>query len=235
MKNDFTLSVPSPCHERWSEFTPTEMGRFCGSCQKEVIDFTQWNEDQIKHYFTQTTKSTCGRFHSKQLITYHKPAKPNRSWLSASILALVLLIMSRPTEAQSKRKVAAQEQVEKKFIAQQSDTIITKVTIHGVVRDALDESLLPGVNILRRGTSEGIVSDANGRYEFIILQPKQTEQLTFSFIGYETREFDLPINKCSVEIKIDLMLDTQVLGDFIVVPRYSPRRLWWKVKNIFRR
>jgi CarboxypepD_reg-like domain len=235
MKNDFTLSVPSPCHERWSEFTPTEKGRFCGSCQKEVIDFTQWNEDQIKLYFTQTTKSTCGRFHSKQLTRYHEREKANRSWLNASILALLLLIMSRPTEAQPKRKMLRQEQVEKKFPAQQFDTIITKATIRGVVRDASDGSMLPGVNIIRKGTSEGIVSDADGKYEFVILEPKQTELLVFSFIGYETREFDLPINARPVEIKIDLMLDTQVLGDFVIVHRYSPRRLWWKVKNIFRR
>ncbi len=40
MKKDFPLSAPHPCHEQWGEFTPTEKGRFCGACQKEVIDFT---------------------------------------------------------------------------------------------------------------------------------------------------------------------------------------------------
>jgi hypothetical protein len=240
MKNDFTISVPSPCQERWSEFIPTEKGRFCGSCQKEVIDFTQWNEDQIKQYFTLNKRSSCGRFRAKQLTTYHEP-KPNRSWLNASILAFVLLILSRPTEAQSKRKMVGQEQLERKFPANYLETVITKVTFHGVVKASEDSSAMPGVNVLWKGTSEGTVTDADGKFEITIHNPKPSETLVFSFIGYETCEHQVSIKSSKIELNTTLSADIQVLGDTIVVGgmisthRYSPRRLWWKAKNIFRR
>lgn len=241
MKKDFSISVPSPCHELWSEFTPTEKGRFCVACQKEVIDFTQWNEDQIKHYFTQATQSTCGRFRAKQLTSYHEPIKPSRSWLSASLLAFVLLIMSRPAEAQSKRKVAAQEQVEMKHGEVHYDKVIDKVTLHGKVRASEDSFALPGVNVTRKGTDEGTVTDVDGKFMLTIQAPKPSETFTFSFIGLTTHEQDVTVNNSEIVMNINLSVDTHALSEVIVVggvcstPRYSPRRLWWKIKNIFRK
>jgi hypothetical protein len=242
MKKDFTLSVPRPCHERWSEFTPTEKGRFCGCCQKEVIDFTQWNEDQIKHYFRQLTQPACGRFRQDQLTTYTNLQTNKRYWFTAPFIAFMLLILSRPAEAQSQRKMAKQEQVDQKKPVELSvDTIVTKVTLRGVICDSVDGSPLPGVNVVRKGTTEGAVSDHEGKYELVILQPKSMERLVFSFIGYSTSEVDVPINKPYVEINTDLNYDKVELGEVVVVGgvvsvhRYSPRRLWWKVKNAFRR
>jgi CarboxypepD_reg-like domain len=235
MKKDFSLSVPTPCHERWSEFTPTEKGRFCGSCQKEVIDFTQWNEEQIKRYFKQATQSTCGRFRAKQLTTYHEPAKLSRSWLSASVLAFILLMMSRPAEAQSKRKIARQEQVEIKLGEVYSNKIIDKVILHGTVRSSEDSSALPGVNVTRKGKAEGTVTDADGKFEITIYDANVSESLVFSFIGLKTMESAVSIDSPIKEIEILMQDDIQVLGGLVVTRRYSPRRLWWKIKNVFRR
>lgn len=41
------LHIPEPCHEKWAEMTPTERGAFCGSCKKEVIDFSEKSYNQI--------------------------------------------------------------------------------------------------------------------------------------------------------------------------------------------
>lgn len=35
------LSISEPCHENWHNMTPTEQGRFCNACAKEVGK--QWN------------------------------------------------------------------------------------------------------------------------------------------------------------------------------------------------
>src|SRR5438045_3930171 len=81
MKKPFSLSIPRPCHENWNSFSPTAKGGFCASCQKEVIDFTNWTDDRIKHYF-KTSGGTCGRFRQDQLKTY-EDQRSRRSRVSA--------------------------------------------------------------------------------------------------------------------------------------------------------
>ena len=46
---------------------PEDKGRFCGSCQKTVIDFTSMSDRQIAEFFKKPVGSTCGRFHNDQL------------------------------------------------------------------------------------------------------------------------------------------------------------------------
>ena len=45
MKNNY--SIPNPCSEDWNTMTPDDNGRFCGSCQKVVIDFTTYSTHEI--------------------------------------------------------------------------------------------------------------------------------------------------------------------------------------------
>jgi hypothetical protein len=47
--------------------TPEEKGRFCGSCQKTVIDFSNMNDRQLADYFKKPKSSVCGRFKADQL------------------------------------------------------------------------------------------------------------------------------------------------------------------------
>jgi hypothetical protein len=48
--------------------TPNEQGRFCGSCQKTVVDFTTFFAEDIQNYFTKHYgQKVCGRFKKQQL------------------------------------------------------------------------------------------------------------------------------------------------------------------------
>lgn len=50
--------------------TPNVQGKFCGSCQKNVVDFTHKSAVAIQKYFTENTgKLICGRFEKTQLNT----------------------------------------------------------------------------------------------------------------------------------------------------------------------
>lgn len=62
----FVLNIPQPCHENWNEMTPEKKGRFCGSCQKIVVDFTQMSDEQVKNYLLSNV-NTCGRFYASQI------------------------------------------------------------------------------------------------------------------------------------------------------------------------
>lgn len=62
------LHIPEPCHQNWDEMPPETKGRFCGSCQKIVVDFTQLSDEQVKNYLLdKKNTNTCGRFKASQL------------------------------------------------------------------------------------------------------------------------------------------------------------------------
>jgi hypothetical protein len=64
--------------------------------------------------------------------------------------------------------------------------------------------------------------------------------LVISFIGLKTVEVAVSPNQ-DRNLKIVMTSDVQallgevVLGGAVSVRRYSPRGLWWKLKNLFRR
>jgi len=51
MPANILLHVPEPCHEDWDGMTPVEKGKFCGSCQKQVIDFSTMSDRERAHFF----------------------------------------------------------------------------------------------------------------------------------------------------------------------------------------
>lgn len=70
MKTHYSISIPKPCHEDWSQMSPNEKGRFCQSCSKSVIDFTSMGKESIKDYLASNNNNKiCGRFKSTQLST----------------------------------------------------------------------------------------------------------------------------------------------------------------------
>lgn len=70
----FQLKNTFKCSESWENMTPSELGRFCGVCQKEVIDFTQFTKDEITDFFTYTKLPVCGPVSIEQLRTIYIPS-----------------------------------------------------------------------------------------------------------------------------------------------------------------
>jgi Ca-activated chloride channel family protein len=90
-----------------------------------------------------------------------------------------------------------------------------KRKITGIVTSADDKSVLPGVNVLVKGTKTGTVTDANGKFE---IQASGTKPvLVFSYIGYISREINV---KDKSVIDVQLSPDIQSLQE-VVVSGYS--------------
>ncbi len=83
------------------------------------------------------------------------------------------------------------------------------VTVQGTVTDQ-DGGPLPGVNIIIKGTTVGVVSDMNGKYQ---IETNSESTLSFSFIGFLTQ--DVPVaGKTEVNVKLvqgDLQMDEVVV------------------------
>lgn len=62
------FTIPTPCHEDWNKMITNNQGAFCGSCQKNVIDFTTLSDEEVLNYLKNNLhKQTCGRIEIKQL------------------------------------------------------------------------------------------------------------------------------------------------------------------------
>lgn len=239
MSSNFTLAIPTPCHKKWEHFTPTQKGRFCASCQKEVIDFTTWNEEQIKQFFFTHPQSTCGRFAPHQLTTYTDyPATSKHPTRWAVALAFILLL-ARPTEAQTSRTITDQEQVDKinEDGLNQLDSV-DRITIKGIVTSDDGVEALPGVNVMRKGSTQGTVTDSDGNFEMVIEQPKAVETLIVSFIGLTPVSYQVNADTALKEVKIAMHYDITggiVLGGAVSVRRFSARGVWWRLTRFFSR
>lgn len=89
---------------------------------------------------------------------------------------------------------------------------VAQTTVSGTVRDLENNTGMPGVNVLVKGTSVGTVTNVDGQYTVNV--PPGATTLVFSSVGYETTEEE--INGRST-INIDLAPDLQSLSEVVVV------------------
>lgn len=101
-KKNFRLKIDMPCTENWDNMQPNEQGRFCMSCQKTVIDFTQMSDAEIVQFFAQYKgEKVCGVFRNSQIQkTYPKvwqaPLHHRSFWRTAFAGMALLTLLAQP-------------------------------------------------------------------------------------------------------------------------------------------
>ncbi|MBJ2173549.1 TonB-dependent receptor [Aureibaculum sp. A20] len=91
-----------------------------------------------------------------------------------------------------------------------SQLIIAQNSVSGVVSDP-DGLPLPGVNIIEKGTLNGVSSDIDGNY---VITVKKGATLVYSFIGFQNKEVKVD-NK--TVINISLIEDAQSLDEVVII------------------
>lgn len=87
--------------------------------------------------------------------------------------------------------------------------------LHGVVKDLYSGETLPYVNISLIGTPQGVNSNVDGYFTFLHI-PRDTNGLTFSYIGYITKTFYLRPNLDFDHIVIEMEPQKQLLEEVVV-------------------
>jgi len=91
-------------------------------------------------------------------------------------------------------------------------------TISGAVSD--DEGMpLPGVNIIEKGTSNGVASDFDGKYTITVSNSNAI--LVFSFVGYQTQEVSVT-NRNTLDVV--LLPDLSALDEVVVIGYGTARK-----------
>lgn len=92
------------------------------------------------------------------------------------------------------------------------DVIIQGITITGKVTSKENESGLPGVNVLVKGTSQGTVTDIEGNFKLDV--PDETTVLVFSSVGFTTQEVTIGARTV---INVVMAPDLKALEEIVVI------------------
>jgi len=120
MERKYKITIPEPCHEDWNKMTPNDNGRFCGSCSKNVVDFTNMMPDEIQDNFLKHS-NVCGRFKNSQLnsLTIQIPNRVlysqthyHKMFLLALFIAMGTTLFSCADKNGNKQKIDKIEVVE---------------------------------------------------------------------------------------------------------------------------
>lgn len=89
---------------------------------------------------------------------------------------------------------------------------VMEFRVTGTVFNAEDGMPLPGVNIIEKKTSNGVVSDVDGKYEIVVKSASPV--LVFSSVGFTTQEFK--VNSRTV-INVQMQPDMTSLQEVVVI------------------
>ena len=90
------------------------------------------------------------------------------------------------------------------------DIIAQSLDVHGQVTDTRGNTL-PGVAVIIKGTNDGAITDAEGRYS---IQVPDGTVLEFSCMGYQTKEIEI---KDRAVINVTLSETSYALDELVVV------------------
>ena len=89
--------------------------------------------------------------------------------------------------------------------------VFAPTTIKGRITSPSDPEGLVGVNVVVKGTTQGVITNIDGSYE--ILVPDQYTVLQYSFIGFET--MDVPLNG-KIRMDVELIEDVFAFEEVVV-------------------
>ncbi len=188
MQKNIQLSIPEPCHENWEAMTPEAQGRFCQSCAKTVVDFTQMTDTEVFNFFKDKAgQQVCGRLATDQLMSPIHAVKEvhGRKWFWRYAAAF-LLFMSR-SEARAQGKVAVVKAPvvrDPKVIKGEVAPVTDLMTVKGVVRNAGGEPV-GFASVRAKGATTAVAADEDGVYS---LKVKKGTVLEVSAVGYAVKD-----------------------------------------------
>lgn len=250
------LSIPEPCNENWSEMTTTQKGKFCGSCQKNVIDFSKMTKVEIKNYFIkQIRERTCGRFEVRQLTEFNRPEIEKRKvnskpwWIAAATLLAFAkpgfsqgtpALENKPKTEVNKAPVAMEAPKENRVDPGDEIKNDSLVTISGLIVDENGDTL-PFVTVVIKDTRIGCVTNIDGVFELTVPSKFYDSLiLQISYIGYDKIEKTVVLNSKSKNIGVIKFKELQIYIDGFVMQfggivaekptlKVRAKRIWFRM------
>ena len=244
------LSNLKHCNQVWTEMPENDLGRNCQKCSHTIIDFRKSTNSEIaqKHLFSDT--KVCGLYSKEQLQKPVKTVQTSDNVNFKSIYFASLSLLTSTIFAQEKTEIKTEQtdkflsknaKVDAKNSKESSaaNMLASKnIIISGKMTDENGEPLVGG-NIVVKGSSTGTSTDFDGIYKLNLNEKYISENLTlvYSYIGFTTVEKTIDsvaIQKNQI-INVKLKEDSDSITSFYVTLKPPlHKRIWYKIKNIFR-
>lgn len=193
---EVTVTIAEPCHENWQNMTPNDDGRFCSSCQKNVVDFSIMTDEQVFSTLLKGDANMCGRFSNIQMDKGIKYAVAKKNYWHKYFIGFLFpaFLYSKQASAQMgliarSKDVKVQSQNCKKIpLLPRKD-----FEFSGKIVDAATNELIGSGLITIKGTDKEILVDEGG--SFTLDGKTNTSSVTISIAasGYELKEMEIAI------------------------------------------
>jgi hypothetical protein len=214
MPEKIQLFIADPCHEQWGDMQPDAEGRFCGSCQKTVVDFSMMSDQEVLSWFAGAGRSVCGRFTTDQLNRELAPgrvSKKSRWAVWWQLLLTGLLVSSEASAQMGKPTGPGIEHIDPmspmKLIGGTDPSVgAMRIVIGGarssripehtdelrvLVMDSISYEPVPWASVLLGKGKVQRMADSLGWISLSYKEARRARHMEVSAVGYATTLFDL--------------------------------------------
>lgn len=229
MKKRLEITVPKACAASWNEMSVQNEGRFCGSCQKEVIDFTSYSDADLQTWFTSGRhQKICGRFSVNQIqrLPRVKSAVLTSKWPVARLaaaFAMVLPFTFPPANAKLVHQppIAISDSWTHTTTVSNADRKTNDADsiqiLKGTVRNGSSREALAGAIVAIKGTQLKTTTDSQGNFQ-IPYDYKSRPVLSVYLTGYQSFEHSIQ-SKAGADITV--VLTEIVMGEVCIKKKPS--------------
>lgn len=189
------LSIPEPCHEDWAKMSPTEKGRHCAVCDKEVLDMRGKSHEEVAEKISNAKSGeVCAQIPNHILdkpIQLHAASMGKYGKMGAAG-ALITAVALSPTISESVNLLET--------ISDKNQTVMNPNAIHvnGTVIDDKNEIISGAKITIQQNEHQAITySLANGRF-VMNLDPQKIKNgkaiLLIEKPGFATLEREIDID-----------------------------------------
>lgn len=156
-----SINKPLPCHQKWEDMTPAEIGRICHGCGKHVTDFRAYSWADITKVHTDSPIPVCGIYSDEQLNTWGQEVTTRQLFKSKLLpisAAILTFIQCMPTTLHAQSSTPQEqtqivkhtenkkpsfidpkrERISGTVVVQQTDSLM--VPLHGVLVYVLQDT-----------------------------------------------------------------------------------------------
>lgn len=213
------ITLPNPCSQQWDSMTQTNDGRFCGSCNKMVIDFTAMTNQQIINQLSDTN-NVCGRIGTKQFaaVNYHLQQEnvPVTNIWKRMILAVAVLASAQYAIGQiNNTNKPATEQIENPELIGKIAAPAKAENYKTISGQVFDETGSPVINAFVSYGKTSVTTNVEGLFKLQI--PINIKSIEIKALGYQSKTIKL--NKANRSYNIKIIVDPVMLGGLGAVKR----------------